>query len=57
MKDNFLMIDPPVTPYSKPEDIEKWLTELRALAQTEEVNIHIAQAKEWLERAKKGGDK
>jgi len=57
MNTDFLMIDPPVTPYSKPEDIEKWLKELKTLDKTEEVEIHITQAKEWLDRSKKEGDK
>ena len=53
MKKDFLMIDPPVTPYSKPKDIEAWIKELRALEKTEEVKIHIEQAEEWLTLAKK----
>lgn len=51
-----LIIDPPVSPYAKPEAIRAWILELRELRKTvveredvELVDREITRAQEWLE--------
>ncbi len=53
-----LIIDPPVSPYGKPEAIRAWILELREIRRTvneredvELVDREIARAQEWLEPA------
>jgi|694.fasta_scaffold27134_5 hypothetical protein len=43
-----ILIDPPVTPYSKPAAIKQWLEQLAGMPQTKEVLEAIGQAKKWL---------
>lgn len=42
------IIDPPVTPYSSPEEIKAWIKELETMERTEQVKKAIAQADIWL---------
>jgi len=43
------LIDPPVTPYSPPEQIRDWLDYLDTLAPDTEVDAARADALRWLE--------
>jgi hypothetical protein len=48
-----IIIDPPVTPYSSPAEIEAWIAELRQLrdekpADADIIDVHIRQAERWL---------
>jgi hypothetical protein len=43
-----MLIDPPVSPFSTHEEIEKWLAQLRSMKQTPEVKYAIKQAQTWL---------
>jgi len=43
------LIDPPVTPYSPPEQIRDWLGYLDTLAPDAEVDAARADALRWLE--------
>ena len=42
------LIDPPVTPYSDPDDIRAWLAELEQMEETPEVQEAIDNANSWL---------
>lgn len=51
---SYILIDPQVSPYSTPEQLQKWLSELQAMDQSnEQVRDAIKQAKKWLENAQK----
>ena len=42
------IIDPPVTLYSSYEDIDDWISELKAMEQTPNVKVALEQALSWL---------
>lgn len=44
------IIDPPVGPYSDPDDIRAWLEELRKMPDNEDVRQAIKEAEQLLER-------
>jgi hypothetical protein len=50
---DFHLIDPPVGPYSAPEDIEAWLAELRGYPKTPEVERAIRDAEAMLKTRRK----
>lgn len=43
-----MIIDPPVTPYSSPDEIRGWLKELREMRRDESVIAAIREAEEWI---------
>lgn len=45
---SYILIDPPVTPFSPPTEIRAWLDTLRGMEQTPEVVEEIRRAEEWL---------
>lgn len=47
------IIDPPVSAYSSPKEIQAWLDELRQMETTPDVQDAIEQAQEWLDYAKR----
>jgi len=49
----YYLIDPPVTPYSPPAEIERWICQLEAFEQTPEVKDEMERAAEWLEHSRK----
>ena len=48
-KPAFILIDPPVGPYSGKDAIESWIQELQEMPDSPEVKAAIEQAAEWLE--------
>lgn len=44
----YILIDPPVSPFSDPDDIQAWLDELATMEQTQEVKRAIREAEEML---------
>lgn len=44
----YILIDPPVGPYSTEEAIKKWIRELETYPDRPEVRRAIQEAKEWL---------
>jgi hypothetical protein len=55
MSDTY-MIDPPVGPYSAPEEIEAWIAKLRTYPITPEVEQAISDAETMLDRARQTRD-
>lgn len=49
----YILIDPPVTPYSNISDIEAWITDLEQKEKTPEVERALSKAKSYLDDAKK----
>ncbi len=54
---DFILIDPPVGPYSSIKDLESWLAELRGMRESPEVRDAIDQAESWLADARDHGAK
>jgi len=48
----YILIDPPVTPYSSKEDIFAWLEKLKTLPDLPEVRDAVSQAQEYLKMKK-----
>jgi len=48
----YILIDPPVTPYSSEEDILAWIEELKAMPDLPEVRFSIAEAMNYLKMKK-----
>jgi len=46
----YVLIDPPVVPFSSEEDILAWINELKALPDRPEVRSSIEEAKNWFKR-------
>ncbi len=42
------IIDPPVGPYSDPEDIRRWIVELEAMPASPERDYELKNATNWL---------
>jgi len=42
------IIDPPVGPYSDPEDIRRWIEELEAMPPSPERDYELESARSWL---------
>ena len=50
---SYTLIDPPVTPFHTPEQIEAWLTRLRDMPESPERDQSIQQAERWLVMSRK----
>lgn len=48
--DEYNWIDPPVGPYSPPDDIRRWIKELESMPDSEEVRSSIDEATRWLKQ-------
>lgn len=44
----YILIDPPVGPYSPVEDIKAWIAELKRMPERPEVIDAIRQAESWI---------
>ena len=44
-----MIIDPPVGPYSTPEELEDWIAELEAMPDNNDVRLALTEARTWLE--------
>jgi hypothetical protein len=53
---SYTLIDPPVTPFHPPEQIEAWLTRLRDMPESPERDQSIEQAERWLTFARELAD-
>ncbi len=42
------IIDPPVGPFSDPEDIRRWIKKLEAMSPSPERDYELESAKSWL---------
>ena len=49
----YILIDPPVTPFSPEKDILAWIEELKTLPDRPEVREAISQAQEYLNMKKR----
>ena len=45
------IIDPPVSPYSSPDQLQAWLDELHQMELTPDVQYALDEAQEWLDYA------
>lgn len=45
---SYVLIDPPITPYSTDEEVLEWIAELEAMPQSEQVNVAINSARTLL---------
>lgn len=48
---NYILIDPPVSPFSSVDELSSWLEELKKLEDTAEVREAIQQAERWIQQA------
>lgn len=48
----FILIDPPITPYSSEKDILAWIVHLKTLPDLSEVKNAISQAKDYIKMKK-----
>ena len=46
------LIDPPVTPFSPPGEIEEWIRELKTSPQNDDIRRAIKQAEKWLKTSR-----
>ena len=44
----YVLIDPPVGPYSDPDEIMRWIGELESMPQVPGVGEALEQARNWL---------
>lgn len=54
-KDGYILIDPPVWPWSPPDEICAWIKELESMPQIPAVPEALADARSWLADAEKTG--
>lgn len=54
MKNEPIIIDPPVSAYSPPDDIQEWIDTLHEMEPSPDVDDAIREAEVWLKRAADG---
>ena len=49
----YTLIDPPVGPYSTPDEIRRWIDELESMPWVEGLSQPLEQARNWLDMEQK----